>query len=939
MLISNLLPSKQIQNHNQSINTSLFTKEENKTHNSSNDNNINTNCNISYQKTLCLSNNESNYDLISQTDGSTINNNIREIKVNISGGQLKNTQKNYFYQKYLNNQSLNSFLSDEVKIKKIIFIQQWWKTTYRIILIQTYIRGFLFRKNLSNLFYFTKCLIKLLFKLIMRKLRYYIKNKKEYPKIDIGAFLSINNNQKKNNNNNQNIVKNKTICKIKNNNNKPNNSNLYSETNSFLNKKVEDSKKITNKKIKLDYLKKPNNNNKNNPNNNNKLNFQNSSTNFNTINSNNYKCFNKNRNRKYYKENKEKEKDKEKEINNISNRDKLIAYNNIFNIYNNVKKYYENDNNINFGDGNYSTLNYFHPKSKKSPAGTRNNAYNSKLNSKKMVNRGSMKNINEKIIINKNNNINVNININNNPKTERPNIYHKSSDLRGRDSIYYLLKLKKLFLFWNEYSFKKKIVQKFKILKNIKTPNNIRKSFSIYSIKNTQEQKSGITSKRINLSNSLINIKTNKVTPKKLNSIDNYVPKQNCIYTNYSKKPHGHSNSVENNSMMYFKTQEGYNNSAFVINPESNMQTHNNFYPHNLCNNSVIIVSQYDRNTEVINNNNNFINDMKDKEKIYYFFAVINIIDKHNRRRRIRKYFNIWKSSIRFGKTFINSKGIEEKIICFKSIKSPPKSNLEEAKQQQQNKLTQNNSSGNFNFQTETNRGNPIRHYKANSIFSKHDLLTPNSEEKTLHPNFFKSNYKPQKIVYQKKFLAPKKMRNQSMHAININDLEDDRNITLINNNREFNDINHIGGNTFYNMNPYMIKTNANTNINTDYNNAELMRRCNIENSMGKLQEGRMNRIKGIKETEIKFSPFQISLKKNINKDLQKDLNENDNNKININIEENYSKRDYVKDRNDNNINSNKSRITTKQIILGEKRKKYKNSSASQEHGKNIQDK
>ena len=180
MLITNFLPSKQIQNRNQSINTSIFTKEENKPHNSTNDNNINTNYNIYYQKTLYLSNNESNYDLISQTDGSTFNNNIREIKVNISGGQLKNTQKNYFYQKSFNSQSLNSFLSDEVKLKKIIFIQQWWKATYRIILLQKYIRGFLFRKSLSSLLYFTKCLIKLLFKIIMRKLRYCIKNKNEY---------------------------------------------------------------------------------------------------------------------------------------------------------------------------------------------------------------------------------------------------------------------------------------------------------------------------------------------------------------------------------------------------------------------------------------------------------------------------------------------------------------------------------------------------------------------------------------------------------------------------------------------------------------------------------------------------------------------------------------------------------------------------------------
>jgi hypothetical protein len=535
---------------------------------------------------------------------------------------------------------------------------------------------------------------------------------------------------------------------------------------------------------------------------------------------------------------------------------------------------------------------------------------------------------------NKNNNINVNININNNPKTERANIYHKSPDIRGRDSIYYLLKFKKIFLYWNEYSSKKKIIQKLKIFKTIKTPNNIKKSFSIYSIKKPQEQKSGITSKRINISNSLINIKTNKIIPSRQNSIDNYVPKQNCIYTNYSKKPHGHSNSVENNSMMYFKTQEDYNNFEFAINPESNLQTQNNFYPHNLCNNSVIIISQYDRNTEVINNNNNFNNDMKEKEKIYYFFAVINLIDKHNKRRRIRKYFNIWKSLLRYGRTFINSNGIEEKIISFKSIKSPPKTNLEEKKIQQQNKLTQNGSLGSLNFQTEANHDNRTRHFKANSIFSKHDLLTPNPIEKKNHPNFFKSNYRPQRIVYQKKFLASKKMRNQSMHAINIKDIEDDRNMTLINNNKELNAMNQIGGNNFYNINPYMIHNNANTNISTDYNNTEFMRRSNIENSIGKIKEGRINRIKKIEETEINFSPFEINLKKNNNKETKKDLNEKDNNKININIEENYNKKDYV---NDNTINNNKSRIATKQIILGEKRKKYKNSSVSQELGNNVQ--
>ena len=56
-------------------------------------------------------------------------------------------------------------------------------------------------------------------------------------------------------------------------------------------------------------------------------------------------------------------------------------------------------------------------------------------------------------------------------------------------------------------------------------------------------------------------------------------------------------------------------------------------------------------------------------------------------------------------------------------------------------------------------------------------------------------------------------MRNQSMHAINIKDIEDDRNMTLINNNKELNAMNQIGGNNFYNINTYMIHNNANTNI------------------------------------------------------------------------------------------------------------------------------
>ena len=43
-------------------------------------------------------------------------------------------------------------------------------------------------------------------------------------------------------------------------------------------------------------------------------------------------------------------------------------------------------------------------------------------------------------------------------------------------------------------------------------------------------------------------------------------------------------------------------------------------------------------------------------------------------------------------------------------------------------------------------------------------------------------------------------MRNQSMHIMNINDLEDERNnMTLMDNNKEINILSQTSGNTFYN--------------------------------------------------------------------------------------------------------------------------------------------
>ena len=36
-------------------------------------------------------------------------------------------------------------------INKVIFIQEWWKTMYKILMIQKWTRGFIFRKNLMKL--------------------------------------------------------------------------------------------------------------------------------------------------------------------------------------------------------------------------------------------------------------------------------------------------------------------------------------------------------------------------------------------------------------------------------------------------------------------------------------------------------------------------------------------------------------------------------------------------------------------------------------------------------------------------------------------------------------------------------------------------------------------------------------------------------------------
>lgn len=441
-----------------------------------------------------------------------------------------------------------------------------------------------------------------------------------------------------------------------------------------------------------------------------------------------------------------------------------------------------------------------------------------------------------------------------------------------------------------------------------------------------------------------MNFKLSKITPKKLKSKNNNSSRKNYMFNNYTKKSHTHSNSVESNSMLNFKPQESDLNSTFENNNEINLKSHNsnrnnNGFSNDFGNNSVIIISQYDRNNEVKknkedNNNNNEENDNKNKtkEKVYYFYAIVNLIDKHNKRKRTKKCFNIWKSYLRFSKSFINSKGIEEKIITFKTNKSPPKNTLYESRFNKNVVLGQNNSSSNFNCQTESGCDTLFGHAKVNSILCSKDLLTPNPIEKSIHPNFFKSNNNQPKIVYQKKFLAPKKMRNQSMHIMNINDIEDERNnMTLMDNNKEINILSQTSGNTFYNTNTYALNNN-----NNDLNKSVFLRKRNFENSAGKIHEGRLNKVNEIEETEIHFSPTSNHTQK-INYEignnyLNGNIGSNDNKiNVNVNLVQNFRRIDVKKEgiENNQNINNEKSRITTKQIILGEKRNK--NNSQSKE--------
>ena len=919
----------------------------NKTHNSTNDtkNNANSNLNTSYQKTFTVFS-ESNYDSNCITDRSSSN--IREIKVNVTTKRKNNyiinnnNQQNNSNNDY-NNKDIQTFFSEEEKIKKIKKIQGWWKYNYKIIYIQKIMRGFLLRRHMSKILSLIKSIFKLIFKIVFNEIKK--KNKFKY---------TIRKDTKKSKD--KILRKNKSNArfpkKTKQNNNRP----LLSESNNSIFNSKFDILKNDSKKYKAELLKKFNNNN--NPININKT-YETYTYMINSNNNNKNIFVNKNK-----KNNKDK-KDKEIENRNISSKDKIIA-NNIFNIYNNVKKYYENENNNinnssynnnNTPDPNYSTATNFYPKKTKNSIINTNNNKNKNVKMQKMLTRGSMKNINERTVTNRNSRINIK-----NAKTDRNYSFRKSN----KNSILYLLKLKKAFLFWYTYFMKKKILQKMKFVHNMKTPNNVKKTLSIYATKKKEEVKlDTISANKINVSNSLINLKLKKNTPCKIKMCEN--PKQNTIFKNYTRIK-VHSNSSESNSTSgYLKVPESSLNRSLNIKKEKEAiirPINRNKIPTNISSNSVIVVSQYDRNNEKkikkyrdskkkVNNKNknkkkkkdikqnssnknckNIDINIKENKKIYLFYAMVNLIDMHSKRKKIKNIFNQWKTSTKNSLCFTNNNKIEEKIISFKMIKPPIKNIFATNQKQSHNPLKLNDNTANYNCQTEAGEENRYFQAKENHMLNRQDLPTPNQLEKSMHKSLFKSNIKSSNIVYQKKVLLPhqKKLRNQSTRSNdknnnNIIEKEDRRiNIDLMdnknNNNKEYNLFNRRIGQEFYSINTYAINNSSNNN--------EYINPAFINSIGGNTQIGRINRVNGIDETEVCFTPStEFNTLKNSYVLDKKTLYDNDkynDKKLNVNVVENYN--------NNKTIDLStivESRITTKQIKIGEKNRKFNRFSHSHE--------
>ena len=231
----------------------------------------------------------------------------------------------------------------------------------------------------------------------------------------------------------------------------------------------------------------------------------------------------------------------------------------------------------------------------------------------------------------------------------------------------------------------------------------------------------------------------------------------------------------------------------------------------------------------------------------------------------------MWKLIIKLKQN--NSKGIEEKIINFKSKKSPFKvmnnSVFNIFNKAEDFKNHNNNTSRNYFCQTESNMNLSLSHLRANSIgFQKDIILSPlNFSKDKFNKNINKSIMKSPKIIYKKKLLI------DGMKAKKVEQMDKAAHLSLNGNSFDFDILNRTEGNFF----KYKDK-------NSIYG--------------GKFYKG--NNI--IEEREICFTPNKNSTFKN-------------NFGININVVENYLNRGNDRNETENN-NIKNIGIKTKQIFF-----------------------
>ena len=528
------------------------------------------NKNVSTEDCKNLNNN------ISRHKGPNNNTNIKEIKIN------------------LNSKEKSKIINKENQIfEKIIYIQKWWKIMYKIILIQKNVRKFLELKKKIKIVYLIKMIYKLLFCKVISTFRQgTIKNKKNKE-----FFNELKNNLK------GNIIK-----KIK---------KFDTSSKFYMKGKLTNNSRTINSRTNNNFSKKKTEDNKKNVISENKESYKNKKTNNNEGNIKHIQL-NKNENdiKTSYNKNKFfKTKFMDKTTYNINNKEKLKAYTNINNIYDNIKKIYEDY----YNKTNCSSSNNFYIKNN-------NYAHDKNKNINKKIKNDKRKN--EKIKIRKNSD-----------KLKKETF--KKSEQKKNDEIIALNieKLKKKFELWKEYIIKKLIIEKLKNQRLFKSHLLLKNKFS-----KRRRKIISVTTTKLNLSNSILNQRLSNITPRTLNMSNNNQQKILTINNYCSDKKYKQNNSVNKN----------YTYS--LINTIYSSNSHKNLFIkyHDVCHKNI-----------------GFKNPNNKNEKLSRLYKIIKLLEEKNNKMIKKYYLNKWKILV---KVVINY-GIEEKIIRFKKVKSPHANN------------------------------------------------------------------------------------------------------------------------------------------------------------------------------------------------------------------------------------------------------------------------